>query len=324
MDIEQALSQAELLIRQNQTSQARAILGEILRENPQNEEAWILSAQVSDKPQQVLYCLRQAIKINPGSSRARLLLDRLQSAAKPGGSSFLIPTRTAAFAGYPTAPGTAPGSCRAAARSAARFHNFLFNSRRKCHGTEESATAVPAMVPGKPDRPRAWPRRWLHQTPNAMVAKNLHDRRQPCLLAPWMTVQNADNTPRTFSGLDVLLGPIFSPLGVDVGIAGLALLASLALPLLMFFRFRSAATQKWGERATIALAPLASVLCLDMISFYYAGLTNNVELRLGHLGCLRVLFAGWPERLDQCMPAGKHRADGIIGCAGWPGFHLAV
>ena len=78
MDIEQALSQAELYIRQNQTSQARVILGEILRDNPQNEEAWILSAQVSDKPQQVIYCLRQAIKINPASSRARLLLDRLQ------------------------------------------------------------------------------------------------------------------------------------------------------------------------------------------------------------------------------------------------------
>ena len=61
MDIEQALSQAELYIRQNQTAQARATLGEILHDNPQNEEAWILSAQVSDKPEQVLYCLRQAV-----------------------------------------------------------------------------------------------------------------------------------------------------------------------------------------------------------------------------------------------------------------------
>ena len=65
MDIEQALSQAELYIRQNQTTQARTILGEILRGNPENEEAWILSAQVSDKPEQVMYCLQQAIRINP-------------------------------------------------------------------------------------------------------------------------------------------------------------------------------------------------------------------------------------------------------------------
>jgi hypothetical protein len=85
------------------------------------------------------------------------------------------------------------------------------------------------------------------------------------LLAPWIF---DGNTSRTLSGAQVLLGPIFSPLGVDVGIASLALLTSLVLPLLMFFRFRSAATQKWGERATIALAPLASVLCLDMLSFF--------------------------------------------------------
>jgi hypothetical protein len=66
-----------------------------------------------------------------------------------------------------------------------------------------------------------------------------------------------------------------------VGIAGLAFLASLALPLLMLFRFESGAAQKWAERATIALAPLASVLSLELISFYYAGLTGKVELRWG-------------------------------------------
>ena len=88
MDIEQALSQAELYIRQNLTAQARTTLEEILRDNPQNEEAWILSAQVSDKPEQVLYCLRQAIKINPASSRARLLLDRLHLPQTPGTAVF--------------------------------------------------------------------------------------------------------------------------------------------------------------------------------------------------------------------------------------------
>ena len=82
MDIEESLSQADLYIRQNQTAQARAILGQILRDNPQNEEAWILSAQVSDKPEQVIYCLRQALGINP-ASRARLLLERLQLPQTP-------------------------------------------------------------------------------------------------------------------------------------------------------------------------------------------------------------------------------------------------
>jgi hypothetical protein len=102
-----------------------------------------------------------------------------------------------------------------------------------------------------------------------------------CLLVPWVVIQGDGSSSRTVTGLQVLLGPIFSPLGADVGIASLALLAGLVLLLLVFFRFKTAAAQKWGERATLALAPLASVLCLDMISFYYAGLTNNVDLRWG-------------------------------------------
>jgi hypothetical protein len=283
MDIEQALSQAELLIRQNQTSQARAILGEILREYPQNEEAWILSAQVSDKPQQVLYCLRQAIKINPSSSRAQLLLDRLNLPQSP--VAAVIPSQPA----QPPLPDTQPHRALPLAAAEplqeAPLGSTISYSIPEENATvpEESATAAPARVPtgktGPATRMAAQvasakrPMRWLQRI--FTIAGSA------CLLAPWMTVQNADKTTRTLSGLDVLLGPIFSPLGVDVGIASLALLACLALPLLMFFRFRSTATQKWGERATIALAPLACVLCLDMVSFYYAGLTNNVGLVWG-------------------------------------------
>jgi hypothetical protein len=143
--------------------------------------------------------------------------------------------------------------------------------------------AVPDMVPAVaavPARPassktatRKRPQRWLQRV--FTIAANAS------LLAPWITIQNGVGPSKMVSGVQVLMGPIFSPLGLDVGIASLALLASLVLLLLLFFRFQSAATQKWGERATIALAPLASVLCLDMISFFYAGLTNNVGLRWG-------------------------------------------
>jgi hypothetical protein len=286
MEIEQALSQAELLIRQNQTSQARAILGEILRENPKNEEAWILSAQVSDKPQQVLYCLRQAIKINPTSSRAQLLIDRLNLPQSPAAPvAAVIPSQPA----QPPLPDTQPHRAlplvAAEPLQEAPLGSTISYSIPEESATtpEESATAAPARVPSGKTGPATRmaaqmaspkrPMRWLQRIFTIAASA--------CLLAPWITVQNADKTTRTLSGLEVLLGPIFSPLGVDVGIASLALLACLALPLLMFFRFRSAATQKWGERATIALAPLACVLCLDMVSFYYAGLTNNVVLGWG-------------------------------------------
>jgi hypothetical protein len=118
--------------------------------------------------------------------------------------------------------------------------------------------------------------------------------------------------------VEVLLGPILSPLGVDVGIASLALLASLVLPLMMFFRFRSRATQKWGERATIALAPLASVLCLDMISFFYAGLTNNVELRWGiWASCGFYSLAGLAALINTRRLGNVSRAELYTARAGW-------
>ena len=65
MNIEQALSQAKLSIARKQKDKAREILLAILRESPNNDEAWILSAQVSDEPGEVLYCLQQALKLNP-------------------------------------------------------------------------------------------------------------------------------------------------------------------------------------------------------------------------------------------------------------------
>jgi hypothetical protein len=65
MNIEQALSQAKLYIRQNQKKQAREILRAIIREYPNDDEAWILAAQVSDDLKQVLYCLRRASMLNP-------------------------------------------------------------------------------------------------------------------------------------------------------------------------------------------------------------------------------------------------------------------
>jgi hypothetical protein len=139
-----------------------------------------------------------------------------------------------------------------------------------------------------------------------------------CLCAPWIFIQGDSSPSRTLTGLEVLLGPIFSPLGADVGIASLALLASLVLPLLMFFRFKNAATQKWGERSTIALAPLASVLCLDMISFYYAGLTNTVGLRWGiWAACAFYSLAGFTSLINARRLGHVSRAELFGARAGW-------
>ena len=313
MDIEQALSQAELYIRQNLTAQARTTLEEILRDNPQNEEAWILSAQVSEKPEQVLYCLRQAIKINPASSRARLLLDRLHLPQTPG---------TAVLSSQPAAQNEPITKPRQELPPAVSRPDDVTSTSFSIpySGLDGNTAVVHARIPGGATSPtkRLATQVTAPKRPNRWLQRVFTIAASACLLAPWILIQDSGGTSRTLSGVDVLLGPIFSPLGVDVGIASLALLASLVLPLLMFFRFKSRATQKWGERATIALAPLASVLCLDMISFFYAGLTSNVELRWGiWAGCGFYSLAGLTALINARRLGNVGRAELYTARAGW-------
>lgn len=78
MDLQVALYRAELFIQNDGKAEARPILVDILREDPVNEKAWILSAQVSDVPDEIRYCLQKAIEINPNSLQAKVMLARLQ------------------------------------------------------------------------------------------------------------------------------------------------------------------------------------------------------------------------------------------------------
>ena len=99
MNIEQLLSHAKFYIYQDQKELAREILVAILREDPNNAEAWILSAQVSDKLEQVLYCLRRASSINPEELEAhpnapqiRALIEKLQQPLAPVQSTLASPS----------------------------------------------------------------------------------------------------------------------------------------------------------------------------------------------------------------------------------------
>ncbi len=260
MDIEQALSEAESYIHQNQTVSARIILGEILREDPQNEEAWILSAQVSDTPGQVRYCLQKALAFNP-SSRARLLLDRLQ---KPQTLLSSIPSSQPAPQPLPDTqpPRDLPPSAAVVAEPAPALADTGVRVTQ--------AAPAPVTLLSELGAERQRPTRWLPR--GFTIAATA------CLAAPWLLMQASGNVAAPLSGVQVLQTTVLSSLGPDVVAAGLA---ALALPLLMFFRFKSAAAQKWGERATLALVPLAALPSLDLISSFYAGPTGILALRWG-------------------------------------------
>ena len=102
-----------------------------------------------------------------------------------------------------------------------------------------------------------------------------------CLFAPWITRQNGDQSFKIYTGVEILWESFFSSLGPDLEIA---ILATIALPVLIFFRFRSGPTQRWGERATIALAPIAALPALDLIASFFTGQTAIFSLQWGIWG----------------------------------------
>lgn len=91
MKLEEAFSQIEQYIRQGQKPQARALLREVIRQYPDIEEVWILSALVADKPGEVTYCLKQVLRINPDSPKALAMVKAYQQKERlnsPGNESF--------------------------------------------------------------------------------------------------------------------------------------------------------------------------------------------------------------------------------------------
>ena len=103
-------------------------------------------------------------------------------------------------------------------------------------------------------------------------------------------MQNGEQATKTYSGVQILLESFRTSLGPDLAIAALA---ALALPILIFFRFKSGPTQRWGERATIALAPMAALPALDLIASFYTGKTAILNLQWGiWLNCAFYSLAG--------------------------------
>lgn len=66
---------AQALIRAGDVKRARVVLSRAIQANPRDESAWLLLASIAGKREHAVYCLEQALKLNPANFNA---LERLR------------------------------------------------------------------------------------------------------------------------------------------------------------------------------------------------------------------------------------------------------
>ena len=83
MDTELTLEQALLAAQLGDKKRARSILRAVIRQEPQNERAWLLFAEFAEKPEQAAAWVDHTLRINPNNVMARQKLAMLGSFTGP-------------------------------------------------------------------------------------------------------------------------------------------------------------------------------------------------------------------------------------------------
>ena len=88
---EDKLKQAVLLYKQGNKPQAAILLGEIVRQDPNNSNAWYGLALSLDEKDKKIFCLKKVLTLEPSHQKAIQLLEHLQTEQK---SSVFIQEKT--------------------------------------------------------------------------------------------------------------------------------------------------------------------------------------------------------------------------------------
>jgi outer membrane protein assembly factor BamB len=78
------MQRAITAIKAGDTATGRKLLGELLKDNPEYEDAWMWMTAVVQTREKRLYCLERVLKINPNNETARLAASRLQQEQEQG------------------------------------------------------------------------------------------------------------------------------------------------------------------------------------------------------------------------------------------------
>ncbi len=74
------LQQAREAAQCGDNTTACELLFDVIRQNRQNETAWLWLSEVIDDPDKMHYCLNQVLKLNPNNAAARRRLSELERA----------------------------------------------------------------------------------------------------------------------------------------------------------------------------------------------------------------------------------------------------
>ncbi len=133
-----ALGTALQLVKETRLEEARVLLAEIIRRDPNNEQAWHLLSFALTDPDQQAYALRRVLAINPENRAARSQLSRIAGAASPSAP-----------------PPAAPEPARTRREIFPRYKNHLRLDRPAPHPSPRHSQSGPAWSERRRDPPSA-------------------------------------------------------------------------------------------------------------------------------------------------------------------------
>lgn len=82
---DELIQNATTLVRVGKNAEAKKVLSQVVKQEPDNAKVWLLLSQVADNQEQSVYCLNKALEIEPFNKPARMWLKMIkeEQAARP-------------------------------------------------------------------------------------------------------------------------------------------------------------------------------------------------------------------------------------------------
>jgi len=93
------MGQAIAALEAGRAVESQQLLAQVLRQEPNNEAAWLWMAETVAAPERKRYCIQRASAVNPASEDARRLLAELDGQPAPAVTLVSAPPRRLASVG---------------------------------------------------------------------------------------------------------------------------------------------------------------------------------------------------------------------------------